>query len=69
VIKIQFKNKNGGKTLGFGLSVANIERLMKNEPIAFKLDEFGIEGTDVLIFAGQTEDAMLAEFKRLGMIK
>ena len=56
----------GGFLIGIGLTRRNLERLLDGEPIAYKIDEHEIpdphlKGHAILIVAGETEEAILAE--------
>jgi hypothetical protein len=57
---VKFSAKTGeGKTLiGLGLTPENAARIMRDEPIVVDLEEFGIRGGVVLIFGGESEDAI-----------
>lgn len=63
MIKFVKEMKNGSTLLGFGLSDENISRLKEGKPIYFHLDELGIEGHDVLITYGETEDKIMEDLK------
>lgn len=69
MIKFRKENNNGVTLLGFGLSEENIKRLKQGEPIYFHLDELGIEGHDVLITYGETEDKIMEDMKNVGLKK
>lgn len=46
-----------------GLSDENIKRLKNNQPITFDLDQLGIKGIRIFIFAGETEESMAEDMK------
>jgi hypothetical protein len=52
-----------------GLSDENLRRLREDMPIAIDGREIGMPDIDVVIFAGRTEDEMLALLKRAGAIE
>lgn len=52
---------NGRKLIAFGLSEENIKRLQANDPIFLTLEDVGIEGIDIGIYSGTTEDDMAKE--------
>lgn len=58
MIKFTAKTADGRKLLGLGLSHENLKRLKANKPIRFKGEPLGLDGIDVLIFAGATEISM-----------
>lgn len=68
MIKFLVDGKNGAKLVGLGLSQGNIDRLKEGKPIYLHLDELGIEGIDVLIHYGETEDKIIEDFKGKGLI-
>lgn len=51
------ENKDGKerKFVGLGITIANIQRMLNGDPIHVNCDELGVEGVDILIFAGKTE--------------
>ncbi len=49
-------------TLVMGLSAENVRRLQAGKPISFDARELGID-CNIVIFAGETEDAMAAELE------
>ncbi len=58
-------------TLFLGLSRANLERLPQDQPIKVDLVELGLDQGgihDIVIFAGETEEGMLADLNRAGVI-
>jgi hypothetical protein len=68
---IKFAGTTPRKTpvIGLGLSRANCERLLAGQPIRIRTDEIVPElDAEIIIFAGETEAAMAAEFKRHGLI-
>lgn len=69
VVKFVAKNaKNGKRLLGFGLSRENCARLLLGQPIPVDLAEMGVEGLEMVIFAGETEAALEAELRQHGLI-
>lgn len=60
--------KNGTRLVGLGLSEGNVGKLKEGKPIYLHLDELGIEGIDVLIHYGVTEQAIIDDFKEKGLI-
>jgi len=56
------------KIVGFGLTRDNVNRLIDGKPIHAWLEEMGLPKTDLLIFFGETEQAMAEELKKLGVI-
>ena len=51
------------KLLGLGLSHENLKRLKDKQPIQFKGEALGLDGIDILIFAGETEASMAKELE------
>ncbi len=47
-----------GNRIILGLSDGNLERLKKDEPIKFNLNELGLPDYEVIIFNGKTEQDM-----------
>ena len=66
------KNKQGqDKTVvGLGLSHENLWRLKDGQPVVVRLADLGFEGSphEVLIFAGETEAAIIDRFEARGLI-
>lgn len=60
MLKIRGQLTDGRPMIVLGLSHGNLDLLRLGKSIAFDLREIGLEGM-VLIFAGATEEAMLAE--------
>ena len=58
MIKFTATTADKRKLLGLGLSHMNLERLKDNQPIRFKGEPLGLDGVDILIFAGKTEASM-----------
>jgi len=72
MIKFAGTKQVGGReipVIGLGLSRANCERLLKDQPIVVQLDELvpTLEA-EIVIFAGETEKAMVDHFKREGLV-
>lgn len=61
MIKFTTTTADKRKLLGLGLSHENLKRLKDNKPIRFKGEPLGLDGFDVLIFAGETEESMAKE--------
>lgn len=56
-----------GSLYALGLSDRNIELLRQGKPIVVDLAELGGQGR-VMLFAGATEDAMLADLRAAGLV-
>jgi hypothetical protein len=67
MIKFLAHGKKGQTIIGLGLSEGNIQRMKQGDPIYFSLEELGIEGYDVTIVYGETEDAIKKDFKKHGV--
>jgi hypothetical protein len=64
MLKLRGRNrKTGDPLVGIGLSHENLRRLKDGQPIRFNLSELAMPATDVLIFAGKTEDGMKAQLE------
>lgn len=63
MIKFTATCANGDKLIAFGLSVGNIARLKEGKPIHVDLREVQIEGFQVMIFAGETEESMMRDLE------
>jgi len=51
--------------IGIGLSEGNINKLKEGKPILFKLSDMGMNSKlEVIIFYGETEEAMAEELKQ-----
>lgn len=59
---IKFTVKNS-KTVGFGLSEENINRLKNGQPILVRGVEIGITN-DILIFYGKTEEVIMKDLRK-----
>ena len=57
-----------GDNLIFGLSARNVQLLMDGKPISIDLRDLGLERGRVMIFYGETEEAMKAELENAGMV-
>lgn len=68
MIKTLINAPNGTKIVGLGLSEGNIQKLKSGQPVYLHLDELGIEGIDVLIHYGKTEEAIITEFQEKGLM-
>jgi hypothetical protein len=58
------------QVVGLGLSHRNLELLRQGKLIMVNLRELGVDGPphEVMIFAGETEEAMTADLRSHGMI-
>lgn len=69
MIKFAGTSKRGTPLIGFGLSRANCERLLAGQPIRISVDEMNPNlDIEVIIFAGETEAAIEADFRKHGLI-
>lgn len=73
MIKFHGESEGGRHLLGIGLSRKNCEKLLAGQPIHFSIDEMEGSGLpwkgDVLIIAGETEQAMTDDFHRMGALE
>lgn len=63
--------KEGRVFLGIGLSYGNLERLKAGRPIHFNAEEMNLPTlvvSEVIIFAGETEDSMRDELQQAGAL-
>ncbi len=67
MVRFKAQGQDGRILLGFGLSNKNIKKLKKGEPILFSLEDFGYENTDMTIVAGDTEESLKDDFRRMGI--
>lgn len=58
---------NNGALLGFGLSEENIKRLKAGNPIYFDLAELGVDGFQVAIIYGETEEQIKQDMQKSGI--
>lgn len=58
MLKFRAQKSDGTILLGFGLSEENIIRLKNDQSVFFSLDIMGFEGTEVMIFYGETDEKM-----------
>lgn len=58
---------NGRFIIGIGLSRENCKRLLEGKPIAIDMAEMGGKG-ELLIMAGETEQAMYDELRKAGVL-
>lgn len=66
---IKFAGHHGDrKIVGFGLSNGNLDRLREDRPICVKGEEVGLGAIDVVIFWGETEQAMYDRLRKEGLI-
>lgn len=68
MIKATGVGPNGEPVVLLGLSGENVTRLIAGEPIRLDLAELGLPPTMVVICYGRTEDALVAELRRHGLI-
>ncbi|HEV8364582.1 MAG TPA: hypothetical protein VGQ52_13790 [Gemmatimonadaceae bacterium] len=57
-----------GDVLMFGLSAMNLDQLKKGRPIDIDLRHLGLDRGRVVIFYGETEQSMLAELVKHGLV-
>ena len=57
-----------GSVVLLGLSRANVERLMQDQPIRFDGREVGLPGIAIVIIGGETEQAMTDQLRAEGVI-
>lgn len=67
MIKFSMQANNGGTIVGLGLEEGNIERLKDGKPIYFPLKELGIEGVEIMIMYGETQEAIRDELRKSGL--
>lgn len=68
MIKFRASGEGGSQVIGFGLSRRNIERLMNGEPISTKMPAGAGPPLEVVIFFGETEQAMYDQMRQSGYI-
>jgi hypothetical protein len=68
MIKSLMNGKNGAKIVMLGISEENVKRMKAGDPMYLHLDELGIEGIDVLIHYGTTEEAIITDLQDKGLI-
>lgn len=56
-----------GKLLVFGLTPTELEHLKQGNPLQLKLDDIGLQGAGVIIFVGDTNEKMRAQFEGSGI--
>lgn len=57
-----------GNLIILGLSDENLDRLKKDQPIKFNLNELGLSDYEVLIFNGKTEQEMQKMMMEVGLV-
>lgn len=57
-----------GSLVLLGLSRANVERLMKDQPIRFDGAELGLPGIVFVIMGGETEQVMADQLRESGAV-
>lgn len=65
MIKAFGRTSDGRPLLILGLSRANMERLLDNQPIRFAADPLGVV-CEVLILGGETENDIAEDLRALG---
>jgi len=66
MLKMALNGVKDGKpihSIVLGLSYANLDRLKAGRPIKIDTTELGLPGGEILIFSGETEEAMAEELK------
>lgn len=67
---LKFSGRSGEESerriIGIGLSAGNLRRLQQGQPIAFRTEEIGITGYDVMVVFGETEEAIYKELDSTG---
>lgn len=58
---------NDQEIIGIGLSHKNLEYLKKGQPIDVDCEELGVKGIRVFIFAGETEEKMRDDLRKMGI--
>lgn len=56
-----------GKLLVFGLTPQELEHLKTGHPLQIKMDDVGLEGAGVIIFVGDSNEKMKAQFEQSGI--
>jgi hypothetical protein len=56
-----------GENMIFGLSRQNVNRLLAGQPIRFNLKDLNLPPADVVIFFGETEEAMMKDLEAHGL--
>ena len=70
MVKFTGTNQAGQPVLGLGLSRGNLNRLLEGKPIVLKPADVGLDWTgEIVIFAGQTEQAMIHMLSRAGVLR
>lgn len=71
MVKFIATGPNGRKMLGLGLVAGNLEHLKAGRPIHFDREHLGLAVMnldDILIFFGETEEAIEKEFREKGFV-
>lgn len=69
MIKFKATNAKGEDICGIGLTRANCEKLLEGHPIGLRPDAIEIPWPgEVIIVAGETEEAIALAFQRNGML-
>lgn len=69
MIRFSARGKNGNTIVTAGITDENIRRLKLGDPIHFSLEDFGIEGSEIIIMYGPTEDAIKQALIKGGLLK
>jgi hypothetical protein len=65
---IKFKATRGGReTLGLGISGGNVKKLKHGDPILILKEDMDLP-FDILIFYGDTEQELVDQFRKRGLI-
>ena len=59
---------NGRPLIVIGLSHSNLDQLRQGDPIKFGLEDFELDGIDLLIAGGETEETIIREFQKQGLV-
>jgi hypothetical protein len=66
MLKLGATSASGRRIIMLGLSRMNCDRLLEGKPIHICGEEIGTS-TDIMIFAGETEEAMQEELRASGL--
>jgi hypothetical protein len=67
MIKFHTKGPQGG-LYGFGLSARNVELLKQGKPIVIDMMEVGVPDMQIVLFYGETEEAIADELRQHGLL-
>lgn len=68
MIKTRGRTTDGTPVITLGLSRENMVRLTREEPIAFNLEELGLEPTHIILVGGENERAIVQQLEERGML-